>query len=359
MKIGIILHPFEEKPAGLGRAILELVKSLLKQGQKDEFTIFLKEKPSAPPSLPGENWQLRILGKKFLWLDRGLKTPPILDIYIFNTPILPLFFKPKKSIVIVYDFAYRYFRAENLKEFLKNKILGWYHNFSIKKSDLVIAISEATKNDIIKFSKIPAERIKVLYLGFNKICSLSEEPLSVPDKFFLFVGVIKERKNVLNLIKAFREFLCQHSNFKLVIAGKEQGQYFAKIKKYINTEKIGDKVIFLGYVSDGQMAYLYKKAQALVFPSFCEGFGLPVLEAMDCGLPVITSCISSLAELATPDSALLVDPCQPVEIKEAMEKLVSDENLRNNLVKNGLARAQEFSWEKTAKEFYQMIKYLF
>ena len=356
MKIGILLHPFgEKKPAGLSRAIWELTRAILARDSKNEYVIFLRKKLSEPLDLPGCNWRVEILDKKFFWLDRGLEKSPPLDIYVFNTPILPLFFKPKRSIAILYDFAYKKFKAESLKEFFKNLLLFWYHIFSIKKADKIIAISRATKEDIIKFAGIDEQKIKVMMLGFNRICALPEEKIETSQKFFLTVGVIKERKNVLGTVQAFGEFAKTNQDFKLVIAGKGQGNYFKRIKDFIKKERMADKAIFLDQVSDNQLCYLYKRARALVYPSFCEGFGLPILEAMDCGLPVITSNISSLPEVAG-EAAFLIDPFDPNQIAKAMEKIAQDDKLRQYLSQVGRARAQEFSWEKTAGNFLEIIE---
>ena len=124
MKIGIILHPYgEKKPAGLGRYIFDLSKALIENDNNNEYIIYLKEKPDKIPNFLGQNWKIEILGFKMFWLDLGLFFARKSDLYIFNTPIMPFFFRPKKSVVIALDFAYKYFKAKNLKEFIFNKFL--------------------------------------------------------------------------------------------------------------------------------------------------------------------------------------------------------------------------------------------
>lgn len=358
MRIGIILYPYgEDKPAGLGRAIFDLSEALIRKDLQNDYIIFLKKKPNVMPEFFGKNWRVEVLGKKFFWLDRGLSKCSQADVYIFNTPILPLFYRPKKSIAIVLDFAYKYFPAYDIREYFQKIFLSWYHGFSLRRVDKIVAVSQATKKDIMRFFKIPEKKIKVVYLGFERKSQLPEQKIKTPEKFFLFVGVIKERKNILNVVKAFKEFKENHPDYKLVIVGKGQGKYFQKIKEFVRNKGLYEDVIFFGYLNNKQLAYLYRRAQALVFPSIVEGFGLPVLEAMDCGLPVITSNISSLPELAN-GAALLVDPYNVEEIKAAIQKLIEDKDLRNKLITKGFEQAKKFSWDKCANELIRTIQSL-
>lgn len=351
MKIGIILHPYgEDRPAGLGRYIFELTKAMLEADAQNEYILFLKKKPKILPQFPGANWKIEILGEGRFWLEDLSKIPQA-DVYIFNTPVMPFFWRPKKSIVIAFDFAYKHLALHNFKERITSIILGWYHGFSLRKADIVVATSEATKRDIIKFFKIPANKIQVIYTGFNKICDIIPKPLNVPKPYFLFIGVVKQRKNALNLVKGFKEFGKKHSGYNLVIAGNASGEYADEIRKYISDNTLTEKVLMLGYVSDAELSFLYKNALAFTFPSFVEGFiGLPILEAMDCGLPVLASRTSPLAEIGGKNSAIFVDPDNPVSIADGLEKLAFDENLRNELIQNGYILSQRFSWKRAAKE---------
>ncbi len=355
-KIGIILHPYGEgKPAGLGRYIFDLTKALIENDSKNEYIVYLKKKPSDLPQFSGFNWKVEILGFGRWWRDIGLFLAPRADIYIFNTPVMPLFFRPKKSIVIALDFAYLYFKPKGVKEEINNFLLYKMNRFSLRRADKVVSISEATKKDVIKLFNISEEKIKVIYPGFSNICTLSSERVDVPLNFFLYVGVIKERKNLLNIVKGFYEFKIESkSDFKLVIAGKGRGAYYGEVQNFVKEHDLGDEVIFLGFVKDSQLSYLYKNARALVFPSLVEGFGMPVLEAMDCGLSVITSNSSSLSEVAG-GAALLVDPKKPKEISRVMEKLAFDDNLMSDLVEMGDTRVLNFSWKKCASQFIALI----
>ena len=119
---------------------------------------------------------------------------------------MPFFFRPKKSVVIALDFAYKYFKAKNLKEFIFNKFLFFANKLALKRADLIVSISEQTKKDVLRFFGVSEEKIKVIYPGFKKICSLPERAVALPEHFFIYVGVVKERKNLLNIVKGFREF---------------------------------------------------------------------------------------------------------------------------------------------------------
>ena len=348
MKIGIVLHPYgEEKPAGLGRAIFEITRGLIEFDSKNEYVVFLRKRPKIPLGFKGQNWRIKIGDPKFFWLDRALRGEN-LDVCIFNTPIISFFVKPKKSIVIAYDFAYDNFSPDYL--------LKLYHRFSLKAADLIISISEATKKEIVSLFRIPCEKIMVIYLGYDKICGFQPyPPPGLPEKFFLFVGAIKERKNVYGIVKAFSSLKSEKRvEPKLVLAGHGKGQYYEKIIRFVKENGLSEKVIFLGQVSDGELSYLYRRAEALVYPSFIEGFGLPILEAMSCGLPVITSTVSSLPEVAG-GAALLVDPYDTEAIAEAMVQIIGDPVLRERLIAAGYKQAEKFSWEKTAAELLYLI----
>ena len=355
MKIGIILHPYgEDKPAGLARTIFELTNALITYGKDHEFIIYLKYPPRVLPAFVGSHWKIEILGGGLLWLE-GLRTATPADVYVFNTPVLPPFYRSPKSVVLALDFAYKHLPAKIFSQRLQNKVMEYYHGFSLKRADRIIAMSEATKKDIVNFFRIGPQKITVGYWGFKSVCSVPPESVSVPARYFLFVGVVKERKNVLNIVKGFRDFLREHADFSLVIAGNSRGEYGDAIKAYIAHEGIASRVIFPGYVTEGQISYLYRHMQALVFPSLIEGFGFPVLEAMDCGVPVITSNISSLAELGANGSALLVDPHAPAQIAQAMAAIADDESLRGRLAKAGKDRSRLFVWDTRIKIFLDVI----
>ena len=357
MKIGIILHPYGEKtPGGLPRIIFGWAQALLSVDQKNEYIIFVKERPAVLPDLPGKNWRLEVLGNGRFWLDR-LKKAPGADVYLFNTPVLPFFWRPPKSAVIALDYPYKYLKARGLKEKLFRIFLGWYHRRSLRHADHIIAVSHSTKNDTVKFFGVSPEKISVVYHGFKKICELPEKSVDAPERFFFFAGTMKERKNVFNIIKGFEIFLkSDKTKTKLFLGGRVEGEYYQTMLRYVESHGLTDEVLFPGYFNENELSYIYKRALALVFPSIVEGTGFPILEAMGCGVPVITSNIFGPAELGANDSAILVDPYSPEEIAVAMGKISGDEVFRKDLIEKGREQCRKFSWENTGRETLKILE---
>lgn len=357
MRIGIVLHPYgEEKPAGLARTIFELAHALVTHDCENEYILYVKKHPRIRPDIAGNNLSIEVLGGGIFWLEK-LRRASRADIYIFNTPVLPLFFKPKRSIALAPDFAYCYFPDAGIKGKIMRLVTKWYHGFSLQKADRIIAMSDATKKDILRFfGRIPKEKITTCYWGYKDMSGVPREPVPISGDFFLFIGVIKERKNVFNIVRAFREYVRDGGTHALVLAGKGSGKYYGSIRHFIADEGIADRVILPGFVSEGQVAYLYKNAAALVFPSFIEGFGFPVLEAMSSGLPVITSNTSSLAEIGRDGAALLIDPSSSDDIKNAMKDVCENKILRNALIQKGYERAREFLWDTRIPAFISLLK---
>lgn len=353
MGIGLLLDPYGEKsPGGLGRAIFEMVKALLKADHNNLYTIYVKKEPATPPLLPGDNWTLKVLGESSLFLHGARYINRTLDVHIFFNPIIPLFFFPKKSIVVVHDFAYLELPNQSLKQKISAIFLYCAHAVSLRKATTIVAVSEATKQSTVQHFRIHPNKIQVIYNGFVFPEEVPDQ-MPVPQQFFLFAGVLKERKNVAGIIKAFGIFARTNETHKLLIAGKNEGEYAESLISLARGLGIENRVPFLGYVTNAQLAYLYSKAEAFVFPSFIEGFGMPILEAMHVGLPVITSNSGALAEIAG-DAALLVDPTRPEDIAEAMSRIVANVTLKTDLIEKGLRRSAQFSWDETARRLIEV-----
>lgn len=349
----MLLNPYGEKsPGGLGRSIFEMAKNILELDRENSYTLYFKDKEISRPAFKGEHWTYKGLGSKVLWLTGAFGMDRTLDAYIFFTPIIPFFLRPKHSIVFAFDFAYWSLRSSWHEE-LSARLLFFLHKRALRQADAIVAISEETKQNVIQLFGIPAERVTVVHLSYVPLGE-RKDPLPVPDNFFLFAGVLKGRKNVAGVIRAFSLFARSDHSHELLIVGKQEGVYAESLLSLARKLGVEKRVRFLGYVTDAQLAYLYTKAQALVFPSFLEGFGMPVLEAMSAGLPVITSNQGALAEVAD-DAALLVDPARPEDIATAMSRVANDPQLREELTKKGIARAGQFSWQKTAGEILEII----
>jgi len=389
MTIGIVTNYSSKNPAGLERFIIELIKNFTHLNNKNQYIIYTNKKSDIEFALIDTNKnkiekdtesynstslnrnenkfspplslaKIKIIKIGFgkLWKHIGLLFTKKSDVYIFNGPLVPLFFSPENYYPIIYDFAYKYIAAESIKEKFKNFIMDILTKIALKRAKQIITISNASKNDIIKFFKIPENKISVIYPGFNDFSKIPEKPIkNISQKYFLFVGTIKKRKNILTIIKAFSLFIKNYSNeYNLILTGKlnSESAYYKHLINFIINENLINKVFFTNHVTDNELAFLYKHATALIYPSVIEGFGFPVLEAMSCNLPVITSNTTSLKEIAE-NAALLINPLNEKEICQAMANIISNNKLKQNLIFNGKERIKQFSWDKMAKSIIQLL----
>lgn len=353
MKIGLLLHPYGEKhPSGLGRAVLALAKAIMNAGSEHSYSVYVQD-DTVPLVVPGASFKIRSLKGRAIWRAKRQVFDPTPDAYIFFTPVIPLLFKPKRSIVVAHDFAYLSFRRGTIREWFHRKLLFFMHKRSMRMADAVVAVSEETRQTVIAQFGIPPEKVRVIYDGY--IALPEPDPFDIPQTYFLYPGTLKPRKNIPNILRAFAQFKQTHPEpFELVITGKTGGSYYRELQTLVEELGISAKVRFTDYVSDAQLAYLYRHAQALVFPSLLEGFGMPILEAMHAGLPVLTSNRGAVAEVAG-DAALLVNPDDPKAIAGGMSRLVNDATLCEALIAKGHVRAKEFSWERAGVEFIGLV----
>lgn len=353
MKIGLILNPYGEKQtAGLERSIFSLSKNIVEKGMQDEFTVFLKGRGGEKPIfLTNKDRFVRFLDVKF-WLDLGFLGREKLDAYVFFTPVIPLFVRLKNVCVVVHDLGYLNLPANNLRQKAERFFIKFIHHRSLKRADKVIAVSEYTKKEIGIFFPDVLNKVEVVLNGFDKIKEDSAIKVDLPQApFFLFLGVLKERKNPFRVIEAFEAFKKDSgSPALLVIAGRGN----SKAEEMIKNSAYSDDIVYLGYVTDGERAFLYKNALAFVFPSLLEGFGLPILEAMSVGTPVITSNIGAMKEVAG-EAALTVDPYSVPEITEAIKRIWVGDEFKKELAKKGLERSSLFSWEKAGSNYLEII----
>lgn len=252
--------------------------------------------------------------------------------------------KASKVIATVHDFSWEIYPEFHPKE----RIAYFYKNFysSIKRCDHIITVSDHVKEEVVRRINISPENISVIHNGIDHGVFLPCKSLSdVSQKYILAVGSLEPRKNLKNLLIAYAMLDEQVRNeYHLILAGA-QGWKNSEIHNQINS--LSRWVRYSGYVSDEELARLYNHASLFVYPSFYEGFGLPPLEAMACGAPVITSKTSSLPEVCA-DAAYYVNPMEPEDIREAMLKILKEDDLRNSLIAKGVNRAAQFSWEKSA-----------
>ena len=357
--VGMVVHPFGEKtPAGLGRAMFEIARAVIEEDKSRFYTIFVKQELEDKPKISGDNWEVISLHTHRTWqpfiLDSYKKD---IDIWFFFSPVIPLFFKPKKSLVIAWDFAYLYFKDKGLKAWLHRKFLYIMQSLAFKKASYICSISDFTKTEVSRFFSvldkknisIPVSYIPVCY-GKTNYPKLS----SLPESYVLFIGAIKERKNVLRIVQAYELSESRKNGVRLVIAGTGRWSYFETVVAYVKDNNLEKDIIFTGYVSEVDLPSLYQHANAIIYPSLLEGFGMPILEAFDCDTHVVTSNIGSLAEVAGA-AAMCVDPYSVVSIQEGMDKLLTDETYRKELLNKRKERLEIYSWKKTAKGYVEVL----
>ena len=270
-----------------------------------------------------------------------------------------------RSIVTIHDCIHLMF-----PQYLPNRAAYLYAKASMwsaaRRSQKILTVSEASKRDIIRFLNVPADKVIVVYNAIDErfgvapseeVIARVRERYQLDHRFVLYVGNIKPHKNLVRLVEAFDRLRTRgFDDLTLLIIGDEISKLPA-LRRAVHSHKLHKRVRFLGYLPDDTLAVLYRLAGVFVFPSLYEGFGLPPLEAMACGAPVVTSNVSSLPEVAG-DAAVLVDPYDADSIADGVAKVLSDPALRDEMRAKGIARAREFSWKRSVsrtREIYQEV----
>jgi glycosyltransferase involved in cell wall biosynthesis len=272
--------------------------------------------------------------------------------------------------VTIHDLIHE--RYPEFYPFIDRKIYTAKFKSACEKADVVVAISEATKQDIIEFYKIDERKIKVIYQSCHPqfyLKNLTENKLSTNfnlppqprelggagSQYLLYVGTVNERKNLLGLVKAI-EILDKSVRIPLVVIG-DGGAYFRKVKAYIHEKGLGNEIIFLKNVLFSDFPLIYRNAKALILPSFQEGFGIPIIEALWSDCPVITSVGSCFPEAAGPDS-IYINPYKPNEIATAIDKVLTNEVVRERMILRGYEYVQQFHEKTIGEQWMQLYKEL-
>lgn len=347
---------------GIGNYVYNLVKNLARIDPRNNYTLYLKSPISKEFYFEQDNFRFRPLQSltyRTFWTQLRLPVelfshrPEILHVPA-GQKIPP--YRPCKTIVTIHDIAFLTFKNYFHPSIRWRSIK--FTRYAVRHADKIIAISESTKKDILNFYGVKPDRVVVIYHGVEDIyrpindvdqINKSRGKYNLGSNYMLFVGVLQPRKNIPRLIRAFNSFIKnKKKDCQLVIAGKK-GWLYDDIFHTTKILKIEDRVIFPGYVPIEDMPALMSGARLLVLPSLYEGFGIPLLEAMACGTPVIASNVSSIPEVVG-DAGLLFDPYNEEEIAQAMFDVLSNESLRSEMIKKGLERAKLFSWEKAARQ---------
>ena len=345
---------------GIGTYIRNLLRHLARLDATTEFVVLCREQDCAFVTELGENFRAVTEPSRPYSLREQFAIPLELrraGVNLFHAPhyVLPPM-TPCRSVVTIHDCIHLRF-----PQYLPSRLGYAYARSSLwvaaHRSARVLTVSEASKRDILEYFRVPESKVTVIYNAIDE--RFHEEPpadevmrvqerYQLTDPFILYAGNIKPHKNLERLIEAFhmvRRGELEH--IKLLIIGDEISKY-ATLRRAVHRYKLHKHVRFFGFVPDATLAILYRLARVFVFPSLYEGFGLPPLEAMASGTPVITSNLSSLPEVVG-DAAMLIDPYQPDAIAGAMRRVLQDERLRDDMRERGLARVREFSWGRSVK----------
>lgn len=358
-----------EKKVGVSEFAYELLLQFaLRKSESQQYRVYLKQKPLIGMPPESKNFRYTTFGPGKLWTQFALPLNLFLKRNRPNVFFTPSHYAPRFSpvptVISIMDVSYLLFPELFRKSDLYQ--LQRWTKYSVEKSKKVITISNSSKNDIIKAYNLSPGRVSVVYPGIKRfddltphIYSMSElqTQYGLSDKYLLFVGTLQPRKNISRLIEAFARLL-KETNAKdvnqLVIVGKK-GWLYEEILAAPKKFGIEQEVKFLDFVPDKDLPLLYKNALCFVCPSLYEGFGLPILEAMRYGCPVITSNVSSLPE-AGGDACLYVDPTDVNDITEKIKKVLKDKKLREKMIERGREQVKKFSWEKAAKETLEILE---
>lgn len=366
MNIAINTLSIRSKYTGIGVYTKNLIHALSKTDKHNRYFLCLNAENYDDFAIEQANFENVLvrapLKKYYLWeqfyLPVFIKKKRI-DIIHGPRSVLPLL-SGAKSVVTIHDLAFIHF-----PEVIRYSPINYWPVFvrrSAIRADHIIAVSKNTKKDIIRLFDIPENRITVTYEGcgdhFKKVTDKSSlatlsERYGLPERFILYVGNIEPRKNLGILLQALILLMKNHSlELKLVIVGKK-GWLYSDFFKLIKQLYLENSIVFTGYVEDKDLPGIYSLADVFVYPSKYEGFGLPLLESMACGTPVIASNTSSIPEIVGA-SGLLFSPNRPDELAACINQLVNDPGLRARLVQSGIERSKLFSWKKMAMETLQI-----
>ncbi len=380
MKIGVDIRVLMDRQySGIGQYTACLLKELFNQVDDNQYRLFynswrnirprLIKWSSSKSQLIGGHWP----NKVFNYLNQKCLARPKLDQFLGG---VDLFWSPHfnftrlspqtKHILTIHDLSFlRY------PEFFSRRKNIWHRSLNIyrlaREARALVAVSENTRDDIVELLNVPAEKVRVIYSGLEAVSPLPEPDIrqqflkthDLGHNFILYLGNIEPRKNIVGLIYAYNLLRDANINLvdvKLVLAGAA-GWKNRKIFQAWQDSPYKQQIKFLGYVSPVEKEILYHEANLFAYPSFYEGFGFPPLEAMARGLPVITSNVSSLPEVVG-EAAITVNPYDVNDLAKAMELVIFDSRLREQLIIEGKARAKQFSWQKSAAEYLALFKSL-
>lgn len=369
-KVNVIINAilYHEKPRGVGIYLNNLIQELSKTDDTNTYIIYYASwmKNYSFLKIKKENFKFvkaNILRNRIMRNLYQLLVFPLViskfDPDIVHIPdTSPVLLKRYKTVSTIHDIAeYTYPQKYSKVQALARKAIV---NIQCKRSDKIITVSEFSRKNIIRNFLLDEDRVIKIYNGVNLDTFKSIESFNVGSKFnlasekyFLYVGEIERTKNVSVVVNAIRNLKCK-DQFKFVICGK-RGNDYENIKHQIENLGVEKKVVFTGYVSEVELRELYSHCFTFIFPSLFEGFGLPVLEAMACGAPVICSNASAIPEVGG-DCVLKFDPLSENELLKKIYFLINNSEVRENMISKGKIRTSKFKWQETARMTIDVYK---
>ncbi len=365
MHIGLNAHLLSlsrsYRSAGINWYIYSLLRHLPTGGDHHSYTVFLGDKKAreAFPGmktkttpLPTSNPMVRIFWEQVVQPMQLLSERiDLLHSLAFVQPVI----LPCAGIVTIYDLSFILF-PERLQAW-RRLYLRWGTQYSARRAKRIIAISGSTKRDIVELLRIAEDKVSVVPCGVGedfqpvddkRLLDDFRRKRHLPEQMILFVGTIEPRKNLETLLRGYA-LLKETLQPPALVIGGPKGWHHKEVFDTADRLGLYDDVIFPGYIPQQELALWYSAAELFIYPSLYEGFGLPPLEAMACGTPVIVSDTPSLVEVVD-EAGIAVGPHTPQEMAEAMQRLLTDSNLREEMRQRGLERARQFSWHKAGRE---------
>ena len=361
MKIGVDARPLSYQLTGIGYFLKYLLDEIQKIDQQN--TYYLISNTRLEYELSNQRWHKvegKLRGKLLssVWMQTNV---PIIahrlkiDLYWGSRHQLVLLLPSKvKTILSIYDIVHRlYPNTMALPNLIIERLLM---RLSVMKASRIVTLSKSTASDLQTYFKTDSKKLSTIYPG---VPTLPAEGSmggrnQLPNRYFLFVGTLEPRKNLFKIIKAFEAIEPQKNDVYLVVVGAK-GWRDRKLLGALQSSETGKRILWHGYVDRTELRPIYEQAECLLLPSLYEGFGFPILEAMACGTPVITSARASMPEVAG-EAAILVNPDNVDQIAAAMRKILAEHDLKRVLIEKGYAQLKRFSWASCAGEIIQIFE---
>ena len=381
MKIGIDGNEANtSERVGIGEYAFQLLKNIAVMDKKNDYDILLKNDPQISLPKEKEKWHYEVFGPRFFWTQFALPAKLLLKSERYDVFFSPTHYAPRyvncPLVISVMDLSYIYFPEMFKKKDLYQ--LRLWTDYSVRKADRIMTISQYSKSAIVDYYKVPPEKVAVTYPGYNKEnyklpfdCAQGGQitnyklkmnkirhKYKINGDYILFVGTLQPRKNLVRLIEAYNETLRLRSGqaMKLVIVGKK-GWLYEKIFERVKQLNLKKEIIFLDYILEDDLPILYQGASCFILPSLYEGFGIPAVEAMACGIPVAVSNVSSLPEIVG-EAGITFDPLDVNDIAKSIKRLLTDQRLREEKIKKGLERVKLFDWNVCAQKTLSVLQTL-